>query len=739
MLQILFTFLGVALLAVPFHASAISIDVTVSQLEKVSGVDPQSPTAGSFTQNWPIPTNYSISEDFEFFISGSPIPPPYDPVLGTVSGQLGVILSDGLGCFSGNFDFSGFQAGQVALIDGGICDFSDLVNIAADAGASAAITNTSSPLDSSKMGLVTATSIPSIVISETLHDEFLSQLSNVNVPITLATESTIIYENSTVVNKFDQQSGSSGFITSHVEGCPTDCSATSLASEDGRLAVTADSASAGSFDVNEVTATAEWNETVTNTGGLPKAYTFDFTIPGGEIYIIPGGPAEYRIQILQDGASLWESSASLIDAQGPLAHKLTQTGVDLGLTLDPRSGCARYTFNDFSDSLNLGVFEPDDSFTLTYKMSASGGPSVGDEDGGFAGIGDPADLSSNPWFPGVRQVPVNADVFTSLDFTSRAFTFDSAMNLYVTDIADDNSGSVRIYVLSPADGYSKRSLYTSYKTDACCTTGLVFDRNETQLFISEVYGGDSGVIRAIDNTTFAIVENWYLPTFRPTGIAVDAANTIYFPGRSSNQSFGSLYRLGATGMPEIVVPGFVGTGLTIDPLGNIYGSTPNTLDGSSFAEKSIYKFDPVTFSSMLIATFEKASEELSTNILGNLYALNKSTTESTIHEITVADTDGDGIPNRQDNCIFLPNGPVEPDAGGNSQLDTDGDGYGNSCDPDFDNNVTVDFADLADMKSNFFTDDSDADLDGNGTVDFADLAIMKSMFFGPPGPSGINP
>jgi hypothetical protein len=73
------------------------------------------------------------------------------------------------------------------------------------------------------------------------------------------------------------------------------------------------------------------------------------------------------------------------------------------------------------------------------------------------------------------------------------------------------------------------------------------------------------------------------------------------------------------------------------------------------------------------------------------------------------------------------------------QRDTDRDGYGNYCDPDFDNNGTIDFADLAYLKSKFFTSDTDADLDGDDKVDFADLAILKSMFFNPPGPSGLVP
>jgi lysophospholipase L1-like esterase len=90
------------------------------------------------------------------------------------------------------------------------------------------------------------------------------------------------------------------------------------------------------------------------------------------------------------------------------------------------------------------------------------------------------------------------------------------------------------------------------------------------------------------------------------------------------------------------------------------------------------------------------------------------------------DSDGDSVMDSSDNCIEVAN----PD-----QRDTDGDGYGNICDPDFDNNGFVQAADLAYLKLKFFTADEHADLDGNGVVQAADLAIMKAMFFMPPGPS----
>jgi len=113
--------------------------------------------------------------------------------------------------------------------------------------------------------------------------------------------------------------------------------------------------------------------------------------------------------------------------------------------------------------------------------------------------------------------------------------------------------------------------------------------------------------------------------------------------------------------------------------------------------------------------------------------------EDTSHYCNMGDVDADGVTDSEDNCMLEPNGPLIPDAGGNIQHDTDGDDFGNLCDPDFDNNLVINAADLAYMKTRFFTTDPDADLNGNGIVNAADLAIIKIMFFGPPGPSGLVP
>ena len=104
------------------------------------------------------------------------------------------------------------------------------------------------------------------------------------------------------------------------------------------------------------------------------------------------------------------------------------------------------------------------------------------------------------------------------------------------------------------------------------------------------------------------------------------------------------------------------------------------------------------------------------------------------------DFDSDGAGDACDNCTLLANGPAFPDAGGNSQLDTDGDGYGNLCDGDFNNNGIVDGADFSLLKSVLGSPAApDQDLNGNGIVDGADFSALKANLGQLPGPAGALP
>ena len=95
-----------------------------------------------------------------------------------------------------------------------------------------------------------------------------------------------------------------------------------------------------------------------------------------------------------------------------------------------------------------------------------------------------------------------------------------------------------------------------------------------------------------------------------------------------------------------------------------------------------------------------------------------------------ADFDGDGVPNDSDNCAQHANA---------SQRDSNGDGIGNRCDPDLNDDDIVNATDLGLFKQVFFTGDADADFNGDGQVNSIDLGIMKSFFFQRPGPSCTLP
>lgn len=91
------------------------------------------------------------------------------------------------------------------------------------------------------------------------------------------------------------------------------------------------------------------------------------------------------------------------------------------------------------------------------------------------------------------------------------------------------------------------------------------------------------------------------------------------------------------------------------------------------------------------------------------------------------DTDGDGVPDEEDNC---------PDIDNANQGDIDGDGVGDDCDDDIDgdgdlndtDNCRFDMnADQADTDGDGSGDVCDDDVDGDGVLDAADACVPSPV------------
>ncbi len=96
------------------------------------------------------------------------------------------------------------------------------------------------------------------------------------------------------------------------------------------------------------------------------------------------------------------------------------------------------------------------------------------------------------------------------------------------------------------------------------------------------------------------------------------------------------------------------------------------------------------------------------------------------------DTDGDGVSDDADNCTLVINA---------DQRDTNGDGYGNACDPDINNDGVVNFIDISGWTPLFNSacGDVDEDFNGDGNCNFSDFSLFPEYFLQPPGPSGVAP
>jgi hypothetical protein len=146
-----------------------------------------------------------------------------------------------------------------------------------------------------------------------------------------------------------------------------------------------------------------------------------------------------------------------------------------------------------------------------------------------------------------------------------------------------------------------------------------------------------------------------------------------------------------------------------------------------------------------VATGNFATCEFNQPQAGTWYVLAVQVTGTVEYQITATefgptetgpDTDADGWEDGFDNCSSIANYP---------QRDIDGDGCGDLCDADFDQDGISGIVDFGIFKMSFGEASGDpsynplADMDRDGVVGVLDLGIFTSEFNGAPGPSGLPP
>ncbi len=226
---------------------------------------------------------------------------------------------------------------------------------------------------------------------EVLHD-FLGPQSDSDGPNTASSGSV---QSVVSFGGFGLETTSSGEGPSPVEEEITSFGdANAFAEESGRLAASGFLFSQGDVSSMDFHSTTSWSDVFTNTTGGNAIFDFDFNFTGGRLELDgDGGMAMFSLDILLDGSSIWNRTASLTRDPFLGTNVLDAGGLD-NLVF----GSGNYTaafFDPFSGNLNLGSFGNGDSFELTYVIEtwvstngkfAYGGAAVGDPfGGGFSG------------------------------------------------------------------------------------------------------------------------------------------------------------------------------------------------------------------------------------------------------------------------------------------------------------------------------------------------------------------
>ena len=371
-------------------------------------------------------------------------------------------------------------------------------------------------------------------------------------------------------------------------------------------------------------------------------------------------------------------------------------------TADPDSGMTILTYDQPQSNHNGGWigFGPNDG--LLYISSGDGGGSDDNDAGHTSGTGNAQDITGN-LLGKILRIDVNGDDFPG--DSSRNYAIPPA-NPFVGMVGDDEIWA-----------YGLRNPWRSS-----------FDRLTGDLYIADVGQNNREEIN-------------FQPAASPGG-----------------ENYGWRLREGTIATPTGGVGGAAPPG-AVDPIhdyrhegapnggssitgGYIYRGPVESLQGVYFFADYVssqvwsFRFDGAQIEAFANQTILLAPDIGSMNSIvsfgedatGNLYIVDLG---GDVFRI-VADTDDDGVGDGQDNCTLVPNP---------GQLDTDGDGYGNVCDGDLNDDGSTNTLDLNLYKlahrsaAGDASYDVDADFNGDGVINTLDLNIYKGLHRRPPGPS----
>lgn len=306
--------------------------------------------------------------------------------------------------------------------------------------------------------------------------------------------------------------------------------------------------------------------------------------------------------------------------------------------------------------------------------------------GSFAGeinaLNLSGELQSTITRPGGSANDVDLEI-APVAFGMDAFNVPAGSLLFI----DGETDAAEIYAVDPADGTVIASVDAQF--GASHVIGGAYSVARGSFFLAQDRQTSDASLRnliaEVDPETGAV-----LNTFQTTTAQFDF--TINFGDIEVNNSDGNLYIVSSDETAILVLDPATGALVTlIDYPSGVSGSAAIAIDDQT--------------GDIWLATSGGVISRLSN---------------------PASDDDGDGISNGLDNCQTTPNA---------DQTDTDADGFGNACDPDYNNDCTVNAIDLGLFRQAFFSSDTNIDLNGDGIINAIDLGLFRTFFFEGPGPS----